>query len=73
MSRGARVIERLLLKPAEAAEAFGISRAKMYVMIASGEIRAVTVGERKRIPVSELHRYIEERFRDEDSSGGIPT
>ena len=57
----APVVERLLLRPHEAAIALGVSRAKMYELIASGEIPSMKVGTSSRIPVDALKRVIAER------------
>jgi len=53
-----RKIERILLKPAEFAEAVGISRSKAYAMIASGTVKSVRLdnGRLVRVPVDELRR-----------------
>lgn len=52
-------IERLAYKPAEAAEALGVSRQHLYNLINAGEIRTVTSGRRRLVPVSALLEYLE--------------
>jgi excisionase family DNA binding protein len=42
----------------EAAQYLGISRAKMYEMIASKEIGSITIGRSRRVPLSALHDYV---------------
>jgi excisionase family DNA binding protein len=37
-------LERLLLRPTEAGEVLGISRSRVYELLASGEIPSVEVG-----------------------------
>lgn len=51
-------ISKLLLRPAEAAEAIGISRTKAYELIANGELPSVRVGGSVRVPVAELEAWI---------------
>ena len=54
-------LERLLLRPNEAATTLGVSRAKVYELIREGVIPTVYVGQRARIPTAALRRWIEER------------
>ena len=53
------MIERLMLRPAEAAEALGISRSKVYELIASGQIPSIRLGGSVRVPVQALREWIE--------------
>jgi excisionase family DNA binding protein len=48
-----------LLRPEEAAEALGISRATVFKEIASGKLRSALVGGRRRISESDLEAFIE--------------
>lgn len=48
-------MEKILLRPAEAAEALGISRSKAYELIATGAIPSVRIGNSARVPVKALH------------------
>ena len=50
----ARRTPRVLLRPEEAAVAMGISRAKLYRLIATGDLRAVRVGKALRVPVAAI-------------------
>jgi len=52
-------IQPLVLSPAQAAQALGLSRAAVYNLMARGELRSVKLGGSRRIPVSELERLIE--------------
>ena len=55
-------VSRLLKIPAAAAE-LSISRSLLYEMLASGELRSVTVGTRGvRIPDTELDRFVAQRL-----------
>ena len=44
--------EKLLLTPAEVAEALSLSRSTTYARIADGTIRSVKVGNSVRVPVA---------------------
>jgi excisionase family DNA binding protein len=46
----------VLLRPAKFARLIDMSRSKIYELIQSGEIRAVSIGGVLRIPVDELDR-----------------
>lgn len=50
--------DKLLLKPAEAADAASVSKTTMYDLIARGEIQTVRVGTDLRVPVSALNKWI---------------
>jgi len=55
-------MQKLLLTTGEAAEALSISRTRLYTLIDSGEIRVVHHGRCFKVPVSELHRFINQRI-----------
>lgn len=50
--------DRLMLRPAETAEAIGISRSKAYELIARGDIPSVKVGGCVRVPIEHLRAWI---------------
>lgn len=54
--------ERLMLRPVEAAEAIGVSRARCYELIARGEIPSVRIGSTVRIPVDALRAWIAQQL-----------
>ena len=54
--------QKLLYRPAEAADAIGISRAKLYALVAAGVIPSVRVGQSIRIPVNALREWIERQL-----------
>jgi excisionase family DNA binding protein len=60
-------MERMLLRPAEAAEAIGVSRSRMYELLASGELPSIRVGRTVRVPVAALHAWIAERLKQNDA------
>jgi excisionase family DNA binding protein len=49
---------KLLLKPEEAAARLSISRASCYQLLARGELRSVTIGRSRRVPVAAIEDYI---------------
>ena len=51
-------MEKLLLKPSEAASAINIGRSKVYEMLASGELPSIRVGSNIRVPIEALHDWI---------------
>jgi excisionase family DNA binding protein len=51
-------MDRLLLRPLEAAEAIGIGRSKVYELLASGELPSVRVGSSVRVPVDALREWV---------------
>ena len=55
---------RLLLRPAEAGEAIGVSRSKAYELIASGEIPSVRVGGCVRVPVEALRAWVARQLQE---------
>jgi excisionase family DNA binding protein len=59
--KGDKQMDRIALRPQEAADAIGISRAKAYELIASGELPSIRIGASVRVPVDELKRWIAER------------
>lgn len=54
-------VPRLLLRVDEAVTATGISRAKLWQMIGTGELPSVKIGRSRRIPVDALRRWIAEQ------------
>ena len=50
-------MDRLLLRPAEAAETIGIGRSKVYELLASGDLPSIRVGGSIRVPVTALHAW----------------
>ena len=54
-------MERLLLRPGEAADALGIGRSKIYELIAAGVIPSVRVGGKSiRVPVDALREWMKD-------------
>jgi excisionase family DNA binding protein len=51
-------MEKLLVRPAEAAEAIGIGRSKIYELLARGDLPSVRIGSSVRVPVEALRAWI---------------
>ncbi len=49
---------RLLLTPTEAAQALGIGRSKLYVLLRAGVVESVLIGTARRIPAEALDAYV---------------
>ena len=52
-------MSKLLLTPAEAAEALGIGRTKVYELIVTNTLGSVKIGSCRRIPVGALDEYVQ--------------
>jgi excisionase family DNA binding protein len=53
---------RFLLRPEEGAHAIGVSRARLYELLADGQIKSIKIGRSRRIPVAELERWVSEEL-----------
>ena len=51
-------VEPLLLTPAQAAKALGISRTSLYPLLLDGTITSVKIGRSRRIPRAALEEYV---------------
>jgi excisionase family DNA binding protein len=49
---------KMLLRPEETADTLGISRARIFQLLASGQIKSIKIGRSRRIPVAELERWV---------------
>jgi excisionase family DNA binding protein len=58
------VMDKLLLRPEEAAAVLSIGRSRLYELLGSGELDSVRIGTSRRVPAEELVRYVE-RLREE--------
>ncbi len=58
-----------LYRPAEAAETLGVSRARLYQLIAAGEIGSVKIGVSRRVPAVDLDAYVS-RLRSQHGADG---
>ncbi len=48
----------LLLTPLQAATVLGISRTRVFALLARGEIESVHIGRSRRIPAAALHDFV---------------
>jgi excisionase family DNA binding protein len=62
-------MDRLLLRPMEAAEAIGCGRSKIYELLASGELPRVYLGSSVRVPVDALRAWIERQMAERTEAG----
>ena len=62
---------KVLLTPEETAEALGCGRSQVYALISEGHLRSVKIGRLRRIPVSEVHRYVDNLLADEAARAPI--
>ncbi len=60
-------VEKLLLKPEEAAEILSIGRSKVYELMGTGELASVRIGRCRRIPAEALSDFVA-GLRDTSSS-----
>jgi excisionase family DNA binding protein len=60
--------ERLTCSVAEASQAIGLSRSKIYELMSGGEVQSVTIGRRRLVSVSSLIRLTGQQA----GRGGLP-
>lgn len=61
-------VERLLLRPREAAEAIGVGRSKVYELLASGKLPCIRVGSSVRVPVDALRAWIDRQLAEREGA-----
>src|SRR5688572_20147181 len=54
-------MDKLLLRPIEAAQVLGLGRSKCYELLASGCLPSIRIGGSIRVPVSALESWIRDR------------
>ena len=59
-------MDKLLLKPEEAADLLGIGRSKFYELLAQGAVDSVRIGACRRVPRAALEEFVE-RLRRTDN------
>ena len=65
-------MDKLLLRPSEAADVLGLGRAKVYQMCASGELPVIRFGRSVHVPAAQLKALIQrlaDEQKDESSAG----
>ena len=55
--------ERLVVTVPEAARMLGLSRARLYPLISTGEIPSLKIGRCRRVPVREIESFIERQLQ----------
>jgi excisionase family DNA binding protein len=60
-------MEKLLLRPVEAAEAIGVGRSKIYELLSKNELPSIRVGSSVRVPVDALRAWIARQLEDGQS------
>lgn len=66
-------MERLLLRPEEAAKLLGVGRSKLYQLLAAGDIPCVMLGSRcRRVPLDALRRWVEAHAGDPTDAATSP-
>ena len=51
-------MDKLLLTTLEAATVLGISRSKLYELLASGQLPSVHIGACRRVPAEAVHSFV---------------
>ncbi|MDR7279820.1 helix-turn-helix domain-containing protein [Catenuloplanes atrovinosus] len=60
--------DRVVLTIEEAAQRLGIGRTTMYALVMNGDIRSVTIGRLRRIPVRCLTEYVNALLSDDTTA-----
>ena len=61
---------KLLLTVPEAAECLGLGRSKVYQLMTSGQLRSVSIGRARRIPVDAIAALLKELELALEQTGG---
>jgi excisionase family DNA binding protein len=51
-------MDKLLVRPAEAAEILGVGRSTLYALVKAGVLPAVRLGRSTRLPVEQLRAWV---------------
>ena len=62
-------MNKILLTVPEAAAALGISRSKLYELLAARVVRSVRIDGSRRVPVEVLEDYVASLLEEEASAG----
>ena len=63
-------LEQLLLRISDVVRITSLSRAKIYDLISRGELRSVTCGRARRVPVDALKEWLDDRLAESGRGGG---
>jgi excisionase family DNA binding protein len=71
-SREAAMSEgKLLYRPKEAAETLGVSRARLYQLLATGELGSVKIGASRRVPADDLLAFVARLRSESPAPAGV--
>lgn len=59
-------MEKLLLRPTEAADALGVSRSTIYELVAAGTVPSIRLGRSVRVPAERLREFVQREFSQPD-------
>ena len=62
-------MEKMLLRPVEAAELIGVGRSKLYQLLASGDLPSIRIGSSVRVPVDALRAWIARQTVERTEAG----
>ena len=63
-------MDRILLRPGEAAEVLGIGRSRAYALIAAGVIPSIRIGKSVRVPSDALREWVEKMAAESLAAAG---
>jgi excisionase family DNA binding protein len=58
-------MDTLLFRPEEGAQILGVSRARLFELLAAGQIESVKIGRSRRIPRAALEAYVDRLRREQ--------
>ncbi len=61
-------MEKLLLRPTEAAELISVSRSRIYELLANKTINSIRIGRSVRVPLDDLKAWVKEQTGDSEHS-----
>jgi len=64
------IADRLAYRVPEAADSVGVSRAKMYELIAAGTIPSIKIGSSIRVPADALRAWIDRQLTNRVEPSG---
>jgi len=64
----AQGLEPILVTPEEAARLLGISRSRVFELLATGELPSLTIGRSRRIPLDLLVAWVRDRVNGQSEN-----
>ncbi len=61
-------MDKLLLKPMEAAEMIGVGRSRIYELLSSNSLESIKIGRSIRISFRALNKWVEQQETDQKGS-----